>query len=117
MVAMLIFAPQATDAGGFEDYARKMYPEFTRLNLPTWIIGPAWGAGPLMDRLAEILQIWSTICGASPFIGFSFHRCIENVIHRCDNLANNSSRLANVIVNPSLKPISIIFSIRSRDSL
>ncbi len=35
MVAMLIFAPQATDAGGFEDYARKMYPEYTRLDLPT----------------------------------------------------------------------------------
>jgi len=50
VVAMLIFAPQATDAGGFEDYARKMYPEYSRLNLPTWIIGPALGGGPLIDR-------------------------------------------------------------------
>ncbi len=58
MVAMLIFAPQATDPGGFEDYARKMYPEYTRLDLPTWIIGPALGDGPLIDRPADILKIW-----------------------------------------------------------
>lgn len=58
MVAMLIFAPRATDAGGFEDYARKMYPEYTRLNLQTWIIGPALGGGPLMERPAEILKVW-----------------------------------------------------------
>jgi hypothetical protein len=60
MLAMLIFAPQATDAGGFEDYARKMYPEYTRLDLQTWIIGPALGSGPLMDRPADILKIWPT---------------------------------------------------------
>lgn len=60
MVAMLIFAPQATNAGGFEDYARKMYPEYTRLDLQTWIIGPALGSGPLMDRPADILKIWPT---------------------------------------------------------
>lgn len=41
--AMLIFAPLATDAGRFEDVARKMYPEYTRLDVPTWIIGPALG--------------------------------------------------------------------------
>jgi hypothetical protein len=60
MVAMLIFAPQATDAGRFEDYARKMYPEYARLDLPTWIIGPALGGGPLIDRPADILKIWPT---------------------------------------------------------
>ncbi|MGH9396900.1 MAG: hypothetical protein ACRD18_08640 [Terriglobia bacterium] len=58
VVAMLIFAPKATDPGHFEDYARKMYPEYTRLNLPAWIIGPALGDGPLMDRPADILKIW-----------------------------------------------------------
>jgi hypothetical protein len=58
MVAMLIFAPQATDPGRFEDYARKMYPEYVRLDLPTWIIGPALGGGPLIDRPADILKIW-----------------------------------------------------------
>jgi hypothetical protein len=58
MVAMLIFAPGAIDSGSFEDYARKMYPEYTRLNVPTWIIGPALGAGPLMDRPADMLKVW-----------------------------------------------------------
>ena len=37
-----------------------MYPEYSRLNLPTWIIGPALGGGPPMDRPAEILQVWPT---------------------------------------------------------
>src|SRR3954453_6741144 len=36
VVAMLIFAPEATDPGPFEDYARKMFPESSRLNVPTW---------------------------------------------------------------------------------
>lgn len=60
MLAMLIFAPGATDAGRFEDYARKMYSEYTRVNLQTWIIGPALGSGPLMDRPADMLKIWPT---------------------------------------------------------
>jgi hypothetical protein len=29
VVAMLIFAPAATDPGRFEDYARKMYPQYS----------------------------------------------------------------------------------------
>lgn len=58
MVAMLIFAPGATDVGSFEDYARKMYPEYTRLNVSTCIIGPALGGGPLMDRPADMLKVW-----------------------------------------------------------
>ncbi|WP_395139390.1 hypothetical protein, partial [Armatimonas sp.] len=33
-------------------------PEYTRLNLPTWIIGPALGVGPREDRPADILQVW-----------------------------------------------------------
>ena len=58
MVALLIFAPEATDPGRFEDYARLMYPEYTRRNLPTWIIGPALGTGPVIDRPADILKVW-----------------------------------------------------------
>jgi hypothetical protein len=58
VVAMLIFAPVATDAGRFEDYARKMYPQYSRLNVPTWIIGPALGAEPPMERPADVLKVW-----------------------------------------------------------
>jgi hypothetical protein len=43
------FAPQATDSGRFEDYARRIYPEYVRLNLPTWFVGPALGSGLLID--------------------------------------------------------------------
>jgi hypothetical protein len=60
VVAMLIFAPEATDPGRFEDYARKMFPEYSRVNVPTWVIGPALGSGPLPDRPADILQVWPT---------------------------------------------------------
>ena len=58
VVAMLIFAPNATDAGHLEDYARKMYPHYNHLNVPTWIIGPALGEGPLKDRPADVLKVW-----------------------------------------------------------
>jgi hypothetical protein len=57
-VAMLIFAPLAKDPGRFEDYARKMYPQYHRLNVPTWILGPALGAGPLIERPADALKVW-----------------------------------------------------------
>ena len=57
-VALLIFAPDATNAGRFEDYARLMYPEYARRHLPTWIIGPAAGPGPTDP--ADILQVWPT---------------------------------------------------------
>ena len=58
VVAMLIFAPNATDAGHLEDYARKMSPHYNHLNVPTWIIGPALGEGPLIDRPADVLKVW-----------------------------------------------------------
>ena len=57
VVAMLIFAPNATDPGRFEDYARKMYPQYNHLNVPTWIIGPALGEGPLIERPADMLKV------------------------------------------------------------
>ncbi len=43
--ALLIFADDATDPGQFEDYARKMYHEYKRRDVPTWIIGPPIGVG------------------------------------------------------------------------
>ena len=58
VVAMLMFAPVATDPGRFEDYARKMYAQYSRLNVPTWIVGPALGAGPLMERPADVFKVW-----------------------------------------------------------
>ena len=48
-VALLIFADEATDHGGLEDYARLMYAQMQATNLPTWVIGPPQGDAPLPD--------------------------------------------------------------------
>jgi hypothetical protein len=45
-VALLIFADEATDHGGLEDYARLMYQQIQATNLPTWVIGPPQGEEP-----------------------------------------------------------------------
>jgi hypothetical protein len=59
VVAMLIFAPEATDPGGFEDYARKMYPQYPpkRADVDHW---PCIGEGPLIDRPADVLKAADT---------------------------------------------------------
>jgi hypothetical protein len=57
-VALLIFADDATDRGGLEDYARLMYPKVVELNLPTWVIGPPIDDEPSPDSPADILKIW-----------------------------------------------------------
>jgi hypothetical protein len=58
IVAFLIFADDATDDGLFEDYARLMYPHYARHNVPTDIIGPELGDGPMERRPANILKVW-----------------------------------------------------------
>lgn len=59
-MALLIFADHATDPGGLEDYARKMYGQITQTALPTYIIGPPVGDAPLPERPADILKVWPT---------------------------------------------------------
>lgn len=58
LVALLVFAEDATDRGQLEDYARMMYVHYARHNVPTWIIGPQYGGGPIPQRRANILQVW-----------------------------------------------------------
>ena len=57
-VALLIFADDATDSGGLEDYARLMYPKVVELNVPTWVIGPPIESEPSPESPADILKIW-----------------------------------------------------------
>jgi len=58
-VAYLIFAVDAEDFGGLEDYARKMFSETKRLNLPTWVIGPMLKSdGPIENAPAPIMKVW-----------------------------------------------------------
>jgi hypothetical protein len=57
-VALLIFATPATDAGGLEDYARKMFPHVKARNLPTYVLGPPVGTAPLAERPCDVLKMW-----------------------------------------------------------
>ena len=57
-VALLIFADDAADRGGLEDYARLMYQKVVELNVPTWVIGPPIESEPSPESLADILKIW-----------------------------------------------------------
>ena len=57
--ALLIYAHDATDPGRFEDYARKMYHEYKRLDVPTWIIGPPLGVAGF-ETPSDILKVWPT---------------------------------------------------------
>jgi|SRR5208282_1424660 len=82
MVAMLVFAPKATDPGRFEDYARKMYPQYTRLSVPTWIIGPALGEGPLIERPAYVLKVWPTPEPIQRLPPAQFNPLIEQLVTR-----------------------------------
>ena len=58
IVAFLIFAEAATNEGMFEDVARLMVPHYVRHNVPTYIIGPELGGGPIEHRPANILKVW-----------------------------------------------------------
>ena len=79
VVAMLIFAPEATDPGRFEDYARKMFPEYSRRDVPTWVIGPALGSGPPEDRPADILEVWPTRAPVERLRPAEFNPTIERL--------------------------------------
>lgn len=53
-----MFAEKAVDPASFEDYARLIFVHYAKFNVPTYIIGPALGRGPMMMRPADILQVW-----------------------------------------------------------
>src|SRR4051794_35876180 len=79
VVAMLIFAPEATDPGRFEDCARKMFAEYSRMNVPTWVIGPSLGEGPPEDRPAGILKVWPTRAPVERLRPAEFNPIIERL--------------------------------------
>lgn len=58
LVALIVFAEEATDRGQLEDYARMMYVHYARHNVPTWIIGAQYGDEPMPLRKADVLQVW-----------------------------------------------------------
>ena len=56
-MALLVFADHAKTAGDMEDYARKMFPRYQELDLPTWIVGPPLGVST-DDTPAMTLKVW-----------------------------------------------------------
>ena len=56
-VARLVYAPQAIDAGRFEDHARLLFPTLAQWPVPTWIIGPMLGDGDPLLRPSDIMQV------------------------------------------------------------
>ncbi len=56
--ALLIFADDATTPGDFEDYARKMYPKYTELDVPTWIIGRPVGEPTGLRTPTQVMKVW-----------------------------------------------------------
>lgn len=64
-IALLIFA----DDGELEDHARLMHEQIVALGLPTWVVGPPRGDGPLDRRLAETRKVYpqrEPVCQLSP---------------------------------------------------
>ena len=55
-VAMLIFADNALTPDRLEDYAQMMYPNYSKMGLPTWIIGSPLNNS--MDAPAHFLKVW-----------------------------------------------------------
>ncbi|MDT3243888.1 hypothetical protein QNL30_25245 [Pseudomonas amygdali pv. morsprunorum] len=58
LVALVVFAEDATDLGQMQDCARMMYMHYAWHNVPTWIIGSQYGGGPISQPRANILQVW-----------------------------------------------------------
>jgi hypothetical protein len=57
-VAAAIIFIEEPERHAFEDCARLMFPEYSRLAAPVWIIGPPLGDGPEPERPADILKVW-----------------------------------------------------------
>lgn len=57
-VALLVFAPNAYTPSELEDYARMMYGNIRRTDLPTWVIGAEEEVLPEREGVALILKIW-----------------------------------------------------------
>ena len=53
-IALLIFA----DDGELEDHARLMHERTVALGLPTWVIGPPLGGGPLDQCPAKARKVY-----------------------------------------------------------
>jgi len=79
VVAVLIFADDARDAGGLEDCARLMFPKVEEWNLPTWVIGPERRSASVLEQPAPILKIWPDREPVCELLPEEFNPIIEKI--------------------------------------
>lgn len=80
IVALLIHADDARNVGGLNDYARRLHNEIARLNVPTWVLGPALGGGPIRDRPSDMMKVWPTIEPVVRQPPAALHRILDRLI-------------------------------------
>src|SRR5260370_34603824 len=84
------FAPEAFQDRRSAFMPAKMYPQYNRLNVPTWIIGPALGEWPLIDRPADVLKGWPTREPIQRLPPAQFNPLVDQLVtrhcrYRCDS--------------------------------
>ncbi len=77
-VAFLVFADHARNAGEMEDYARKMFDEVARINLPTFVIRTI--DENRADLPAEIMKIWPDRGPAQCMTVDEFNGIIDGIV-------------------------------------
>ena len=79
-LAMLIFSYDAVKPGQFEDYARRMYPKYTSLNVATWIIGkPETNTGDQRTP-TPIMKVWPDRTPIKTSTAEKFNAELDNLI-------------------------------------
>ena len=78
---MLVFADHAREEGELEDYARKMFNHYKRLNVPTWILG-APRRLPDNDISCATFQVWPERGPIREMRPDEFNRAVDHVIEK-----------------------------------
>lgn len=77
-----IFADDAVELGFFEDYARKMYPQYKRLDVPTWIIGPPIGRLDESRTPTQVMKVWPNREPIMTTTADAFNAELDNLLER-----------------------------------
>jgi hypothetical protein len=79
-VAFVTYAADATDRGRLEDYARRMYPQHARWNVPAWIVGPVRGQSSQDRGVADVLSAWPTQGTVMAMTGDQFDGMVDRLV-------------------------------------
>jgi len=85
-IGLLILAPDAVELGQLEDYTRLMYPEMSKQNVPTWIVGglmPSAGMDTRNELRCIVRKVYpqrEDVFYASPE---EFNEATEQLLKKC----------------------------------